>query len=137
MWRYESLKKEALGWHFSVDDEGGESLLCLLDLFCQARWPCTATVRITRPTEEILRVPGMLGRAIAPARLRIQFPRGAVADETWSIESAKTEMKLVLGAHKLRELSDAIQSLLENQNDFAIGPNVESDDSNIQFLWFW
>lgn len=137
MWRYESLKKEALGWHFSIDHEGGDSLLRLLDLFCQARWSCTATVRITRPTEEILRVPSMLGRTIAPDRLRIQFPKGAVEDETWSFESTKTEVKLVFGAQKLREFSDAINSLLEYENDFAIGPNVESDDRDIQLLWFW
>ncbi len=144
LWRYRDNSRNYPGWNMTTDVAGCSSLLELLDLIDAARWSCTAAIRVSRPTPEILNMVGnMAGAARWSSRgtFVLRVPKGKVTEDHWDVRVDARTVTLTLGVARLPEFRQAVIDLQQGEGDFGLGPPDESDLHDAAFdrqcLSFW
>ena len=136
LWRYDPSPGDLVGWHFTADHDGWESLMELADLLIGIEAPMKRLVTLGNPTSAITHLPvDPKGRRIVTAR-RIRF----VVDpndraEYWSLAQKGEEVELQLGQDQLNEWRSALARAQQGDDDFAIGHSGRK--AKEQSLWFW
>ena len=142
LWRFPHNTRNFPGWQFVADKDGCQSLLELLDLMRNARWSAQAEIRLNKPTEEIVSVPGWPHgtRWTAASVLLIRFPKGKVPESHWRWDGTPTQPRLNIGIDKLRELRDAIAEVAKGFGDFCVTAEdspLHGVDKAKASIWFW
>ena len=120
LWRYAEPDRNNEGWHLAVDENGHESLVDLLRRFPRQGLAGTSsrTVKLTKPTDEVLAVPGWRhAKVLAPTRLRL-----SVGVDTWIVASSDDEVVLGLGDKRLAEVTQWLEDPAR-AFDTSIGEN--------------
>ncbi len=135
LWRYAEPSRHFEGWHITADAEGSHSLLALVDLLAEANdVSLHRTLRVSRATDSILRVPNNRGaRAISPSRWRLRL---ASAHDDWHLVEDGDRLELTLGQTWIRALRDSVEAMQRGDGDFRIGPTLRGRSSR-HALWFW
>lgn len=122
MWRH---TEKLCHWNLRVDDAACEGLRALLGLMRDARWPSKKILRVSRPTAPLLNLPTVYADEFA-----IQYAKGQAPDDLWSLKVVGARVELHLGLARLRQFSDALETVAGGVDDFAIGTDEEP-------LWLW
>ena len=139
LWTYLENTKNFPGWHICVDQNGGDSLLDLLEKMLSAVWPSTKEILISPPTLKILKRPNNKnGKAkwSSPKIFKIKFPKGKVPHDHWSLLEGQDRVDLVIGMKKLNQLRRGIEDSLLYRGDYSIGSEENFEDDSA-CLWFW
>lgn len=136
LWRYDPSPGDLVGWHFTADHDGWESLIELAYLLIGIETPMKRLITLGNPTSVITHLPvDPKGRRIVAAR-RIRF----VVDpsdraEYWSLAQKGEEVELQLGQDQLNDWRSALARGQQGDDDFAIGHSGRK--AKEQSLWFW
>jgi hypothetical protein len=143
LWRFRQAIGSYRGVHLTADAAGCVSLDELLTKFIDMPRHRRAVVRVTRPTEAILSVPGHGGGGVrwrSPEALQVVMRGEDSNPREWLFRPRGLRFELVAGRDRLVELRDAIRGIPEGRGDFAIGPDDDSEERGTwdeTCLWIW
>jgi hypothetical protein len=113
LWRYKQPSRNNSGWHLAADEAGCDSVLQLLELMANARWPGRQSIMVSAPEERMtvgVAPPGKGRTWLAPQEWLLHHPKGAVADDHWQWTATETQAVLAVGLARLRELALVVSS---------------------------
>jgi len=134
LWRYKQTSKNNSGWHLTADEAGCDSVLQLLEMMADARWPSRHAIVITEPDERLTAGVAPAGKRrpwLAPGEWMIHYPKNAVADDHWQWTATERQAVLSVGLSKLRELQAGFREIRRGGGDYKIG--ADGADG----LWLW
>lgn len=128
LWRYEENPRDLQGWHLTADPKGVLSLLELIDRMLKSNGEVRRTIKSTTPTNNELRVPSRIKKAISAAKIVLLNKKDA--SEYWRISEAQGVVTLEAGDRTLGRLKDGLIDIQNNRGDYFIGEKGNE-------LWFW
>lgn len=125
-----------MGWHFTADRDGCESLMELADLLLGLETPMKRLITLGTPTSAVTHLPvdPKGGRIVAARRLRFVIDPND-RPEYWSLAQKGEEVEFQLGQDKLNEWRSALARVQQGDYDFAIGHSGRK--AKEQSFWFW
>ena len=136
-WKYLENSRNYPGWNFTVDKNGCESLLELLDLMKLCEWSSKKEIYTSIPTEKQIKVPNNqrgLAKWKSVSKLILSSKKGDEKNH-WKVIENGNEIEIQFGEDKLIEFEKAIIGIPKGEGDFAISNNAY-DDENIFYIWW-
>ncbi|HEY1066903.1 MAG TPA: hypothetical protein VGE52_12360 [Pirellulales bacterium] len=140
LWRRHSDDGGYPGLNCTADAEGCESVQELLALLLEIDRPASRSVALSRPTENIARLPGTVVKWTSPARWRLGAPHTLEPMDAWKWEGDLTAPVLTAGRVKLAALQKAFRLVSQRQGDFCIHgreTRLHGFDFQRMAIWFW
>lgn len=118
LWRYDGNEKAYPGYHFATNKSGLASFRLLLGALLEAEIGANRTIRLERPTRDVLAVPNNTrGRAISRDRLRLK--KGAESE--WQVTETPESVRMILGTKWITEYAEMLE-LVKPQVEPSVGP---------------
>ena len=114
------------GIHFTCSDEGGKSLLELLQIMRPVKWPARKSFALSEPSENQIRICGEKARTYTNLEIRYQEE---TPEKTFILEKQNRQVSLTLSTDYLDILIAAIEDILRGNGDYSIG--------EVSSFWIW
>lgn len=141
VWHYPEGVKGMEGWHLNADATACRNIADLIDRMLATEWATHRTLPVTVPDQN------RMGKGVViryAAKLLLAYPNGEVDDSHWQLELREGDvLALTLGAAKLRRLRQSLLELPDWNDDYALGPDVDTNRAAgrerwcRECLWFW
>lgn len=135
IWKYTEKYSKFESWHFTLDQEGANSLSILLDLMKESQYPSKKNVAATYPGRDQLDVPNYLnGKAKWVSKPYVTFSFKKYENENyWEIKENADSIELRFGYDKLLELKKAIQDIPKGKGDYGI---CDANENKSLMIWW-
>jgi hypothetical protein len=126
MWKSKSPRWPE--WNITASDLACDTLNDLFDRMENGQY--------SSKKELLLAKPAIMPHCSGPFRLAthwtIKYPKGTVPDGEWVFQEQGSQLFLVLGLSRLRELREAIADMNKGGGDYSIG-----GDENRLWIWWY